>query len=166
MTLKFDGRPWKAIGHCVKLFASFQIHRWIQTRITVRKRSTRVKTGIFYPCDLDLQIRWMTSKTIGHLFYTMLSLCIIPKPWVNSNWSYSPEKPNLGQHWRFFVPCVLEMWWMTLKNSRAPLLYQIKLWASFQSHPWIETGVTVQKRPIGTKIGDFFPVTLEFDGWP
>ena len=26
------------------------------------------------------------------------ALCIISKPMVNSNWSYSPEKPNSGQN--------------------------------------------------------------------
>ena len=39
--------------------------------------------------------------------------------------------------------------------------------ASFHSHQWIQTGVTVQKRPIRVKIGDFLShVTLKFDGWP
>ena len=32
----------------------------------------------------------------------------------------SPETPNLDQNLRFFVPCDLEIWWMTLKNNRAP----------------------------------------------
>ena len=30
--------------------------------------------------------------------------------------------------------CDLEIWWMTLENNRAPLLYYIKFCASFQSH--------------------------------
>ena len=37
----------------------------------------------------------------------------------------------------FFVPCDLEIWRMTLKNYRTPLLYHVKLCASFQSHQWI-----------------------------
>ena len=32
------------------------------------------------------------------------ALCIISKPSVYSNWSYSPETLNLGQNWRFFCP--------------------------------------------------------------
>ena len=35
---------------------------------------------------------------------------------------------------------------MTLKNNRAPLLCYFKLCASFCSHWWIQTGVTVRKR--------------------
>ena len=56
---------------------------------------------------------------------------------------------------------------MTLKNNRAPLLCYFKLYASFRSHRWIQTGVTVRKRPIWVKIDDFFSrVTLQFDVWP
>ena len=35
---------------------------------------------------------------------------------------------------------------MTLKNNRAPLLSNIKLYASFHHHMWIQTGYTVRKR--------------------
>ena len=57
---------------------------------------------------------------------------------------------------------------MTLKNNRAPLLCCFKLNASFHSHQWIPTKVTVRKHSIQGKIGDFFlfRVTLKFDGWP
>ena len=125
---------------------------------------------------------------------------------MNSNLSYSPETPNLGQirrflravrpwnlrmtlnkanlrdliaatglvilvkfdpNHRFFVLCDLEIWWMTLENNRAPLLYYIKLCLSFQNHWWIETEATVRKRSIRVKIGDILSfVTLKFDGWP
>ena len=86
---------------------------------------------------------------------------------MNSNWSYSPDTPNVGQIRRFLEPCDLKIWRMTLKNNRAPLLCYFKLWASFRSHWWIQTGVTVRKRPIWVKIGHFLSrVTLTFDLWP
>ena len=95
------------------------------------------------------------------------ALCIISWPLVNSNYSYSPETPNLGQTRCFLEPCDLEIWRMTLKNNRAPLLGDFKLYASFHSHRWIQAGVTVRKRPIWVKIDDFFSrVTLKFDVWP
>ena len=59
---------------------------------------------------------------------------------MNSNWSYGPETPNLGQNWRFFEPRDLEIWRMTFKNNRAPLLCYFKLCAAFRSHWWIQTG--------------------------
>ena len=81
------------------------------------------------------------------------ALCIIVKPLVNSNWSYSPE--------------MLEIWWMTLKNNRAPVLCYFKLCESFHSHQSYQTGVTDQKHPIWDKIGDILScVTVKFDAWP
>ena len=79
---------------------------------------------------------------------------------------------KLDSNHRIFTPCDLEMLKMTLKNNRAPLLYYIKFCelfqihldkfenqqrtssilcracSSFQSHGWIQTGVTVRKRSI------------------
>ena len=81
---------------------------------------------------------------------------------MNSNWSYSPETPNLGQIRRFLEPCDLEIWRMTLKNNRAPLLSNIKLYASFHHHMWIQTWVTVRKRLSWAVTS----VTLTFDLWP
>ena len=95
------------------------------------------------------------------------ALCIISYPLVNSNWSYSLETTNLGQIGKFLEPCDLEIWRMTLKNIRPPLLCYLKLCASFRTHWWIQTGVTVWKRPIWVKFDDFYScATLKFDGWP
>ena len=60
----------------------------------------------------------------------------------------------------FFVPCDLEIWQLTLKKNKAPLLCYVKLCASFRSHWWIPTRVTVRKRPIWVKVDDFLPA------WP
>ena len=83
------------------------------------------------------------------------------------NWSYCPETLNSGQNQRFFCPCDLEIRWMTLKNNGAPLLCCFKLCASFHSHRWIQTKVTVRKRSIRVKIGDLLSrVAFKFGGWP
>ena len=47
-----------------------------------------------------------------------------------------------SNHW-LFSPHDLEIWWMTSKNNRAPRLGYIHLCALFQSHQWIQTGVTI-----------------------
>ena len=53
------------------------------------------------------------------------------------------------------------------ENNRAPLQCCFKLWASFGSHLWIQTGVTVRKCLIWVKIDDLLNrVTLQFDMWP
>ena len=86
---------------------------------------------------------------------------------MHSNWSYCPETLNSGHNQQIFVPCDLEIWWMTMKNNRAHLLCCSKLCASFHNHGWIWTKVTVRKRSIWVKTGDFLShVTLKFDGWP
>ena len=51
---------------------------------------------------------------------------------------------------------------MTLKNNRAPLLSNIKIFASFHHHLWTQTGVTVRKRFSWVVTS----VTLTFDFWP
>ena len=56
----------------VKLCASFQIHWWIQTRITVHKRSIRVEIGDMLSL-VTLQFDGCPWKTIGHLFYATSS---------------------------------------------------------------------------------------------
>ena len=74
---------------------------------------------------------------------------------------------KLDSNHRFFSPCDLEIWRMTFKNDRVPLLCYFKLCASFQCHRLIQTGVTVRKRLIWVKIDDVFSrVTLKFDVWP
>ena len=55
-----------------------------------------------------------------------------------------------------------------LEKNSTPLLYYVKLCASFQSHQWIQTVVPDRKCSIWVTISDFFlsRVTLKFDGWP
>ena len=56
---------------------------------------------------------------------------------------------------------------MTLKNNWAPFLCYFKLCTPFRSHWWIQTGVTVRKRPIWVKFHEFLSrVTLKFGWWP
>ena len=106
----------------------------------------------------------MTSKNNRALLLYYVKLCASFQ--IHSNWSYSPEMLNSGQKWRYFIPCDLEVWWMTLEHTMSSLLYYIKLCASFQSHRWSQTWVTVRKFSIQVKIGNFLSrVTLKFDRW-
>ena len=90
--------------------------------------------------------------------------CIVSKLLVNTICSYSLETPNSGQNQLFFFLCDLEIWRMTLKNNRAPLLCYFKLCASFHNHWWIQTGVTVRKHSNLAKIGEFF-VLFDLEIW-
>ena len=162
MTLENDRAP---LLYYIKLCASFQIHRWNETEVKVQKRSIWVKIGNFLS-RVTLKFDGCLWKTIGHLF-KLQALCIISQPSVNSNWSYSPETPNLGQIQQFLKPCDLQIWQMTLQNNRAPLLCYFKLCASFHTHWWIQIWVTVWNRSIRVKIDDCLSrVTYKFHGWP
>ena len=223
MTLKFDGWPRENFRahllYYIKLCASFQINRWIQTEVTVRKRSIRVKIGNFLS-RVTLEFDRWHRKTIGHLFYTTSSFVHNFKAMGEFKLELQSGNAQFGSksaiflsrvslkfdvwHWKtkghlfcvassfvhhftaisefklelqsrnaqfgsksffFFVPCDLEIWQMTLKNNRAPLLCYFKLCASFCSHWWTQTGATVWKRQIWVKIDDFFSrMALKFDG--
>ena len=60
----------------IKLCVSYQIHKWIQTGVTVRKPQSGSNL-IFFFSRMTLQFDVWPWKTIGHLFYSTSSLCII-----------------------------------------------------------------------------------------
>ena len=79
-----------------------------------------------------------------------------------SHWWIQTVELQSGNAYCDLKPCDLEIWQMTLKNNRAPLLSIIKLCAKFHCHMWIQTGDTVRKRISGVMTS----VTLTFNLWP
>ena len=122
----------------------------------------------FSPCDLEISC--MTSKInrARHLFHITSSFVYNFKSIGEFKLKLKSGNAQFGSKSAIsFVLCDHEIWWMTLENNRAPLLYYTKLFVSFQIHRWIQTGVTVRKRPIWVKFDDFYSrVTLKFDRWP
>ena len=93
---------------------------------------------------------------------TILRLCVMNKASLRNLISATSLVIllKLDPNRQFFSPCDLIIWRLTFENNRASFLNYIKLFASFQSHGWIQTWVTVRKRSIQVKIGDFlFRVT-------
>ena len=179
----------------IKLCASFESHRWIQTGVTVRKRPIRSKSAILLS-RVTLKFDGWHWKTIGHIFYVASSFVHHSIAISDSKWSFSPETFNLGQNRRFFCPewpsnytddlekttghlfyatssfvhhfvvigefklelqsgnaqfgskstifypFDLEIWRLTLKNHRAPLLSSIKLYTSFHHHIYVNSNWT------------------------
>ena len=142
MTLKNNRAP---ILCYIKLCASFHSHRWIQTGVAVRKHSIRVKIGDFFvPCDLEIWwITWKNNRAL--LCYFKLCASFRIHWWIQTAVTVQ-KRPIWVKIYNLFEPCDLEIWRMTLKNNRAPLLSNIKLYASCHHHMWIQTGVTVRKR--------------------
>ena len=95
-------------------------------------------------------------QTTGHLFYTTSSFVHHLKS-IDEFKLIQSGNAQLGLKSAIvLVLRDLEIWQMTLKKNRVPVLYYTKLCASIQSHVWIKTGVTVRKSSIRNKIGDFF----------
>ena len=69
MTLKNN---WAPLLCCFKLCASLHSQWWNQTKVTVRKRSIRVKIGDLLS-RVTLKFDGWPWKTIGHLFYVASS---------------------------------------------------------------------------------------------
>ena len=148
VTLKFDRCPWKTIGHLFYVTWSL-VHHFVDIG------------------EFKLELQSATAQ-----FWSKSAIFRPMRPWNlrdhleqdKSEGCDSCDRPCnftlIG-----FSLCNLETWWMTSKNNRAPLIYYIKLSASFQIHRWTQTGVTVRKCSIQVKIGYFFTcVTLKFDG--
>ena len=137
VTLKFDGRPWKTIGHLFYttsgFCASFQIHRWSQTWVIVRKRSIWVKIGDFLSC-VTLKFHGWPWKTTGHHSFTTLSFVHHFKAMGEFKLEFQSGNAQFGSKAAIFCP----VWPWNLtdgpENNRALLLCYFRLCASFQSH--------------------------------
>ena len=160
--MKLDWWPCKTTGHLSYATSCFEHHFVAIGEFKLDYSSETPNLGqirqFLEPCDLEI---WqMTFKNNRAPLICYFKLCAAFRShWWIRNWSYSPETSNLGQIWRFLASCYLEIWRMTFKNNRAPLLCYFKLCASFRSRWWIQTGVTVRKWLIWVKI-DFLVV------WP
>ena len=167
-----DGWPWKTIRHL--FYATSSIVQKIISQPSMNSNSINSpetpnlgqNRWFLALCDLENLMDGL-EKHQGTPSMLLQALCIISQPSMNSNSINSPETPNLGKNRRLLVPRDLEIWRMTLKNNRTPLLCYLKHCASFQNHRWIQTPLTVRKRPIWVKIDNFWSrVSLKFDGWP
>ena len=159
MTLENNRAP---LLYNIKLCVLHQSHGWIKTGVTVRKCSIQVKIVNFLSHVTLKFDRWPWKTICCFKFCASFHSHGGIQTWVTVR-----KRSIWVKISNFFVLCDLEIWQMTLKNNRAPLLWCFKLCASFHSHWWIQTGVTVRKHQIWVKINKFFSrVTLKFDGWP
>ena len=73
-------------------------------------------------------------KTTGHLFYATSSFVHNFVATGEFKVEFRPRNSQFGSKSTIFEPRDLEIWRMTLKNNRAPLLSNLKLCASFHYH--------------------------------
>ena len=165
VTLKFDGWPWKIIGHLFYTTSSFAhcFKAMGEFKLELESGNTKIgsKSAIFFLSCVTLRLaRWPWKQTSSAL---RQALCIISKLSVNSNLSDSPETFNPGQNRRFLSRATLKFdEWRTIGH----LFYA----ASSFVHHFIATNefkLELQSRnsQFGSKSMIFLSrVTLKFDG--
>ena len=196
--MKFDGWPWKTIGHLFYVASSFMHHFIAIGEFKLKLQSGNVQSGSnatlfravwpwnlmddlqqgksegFESCDrpivrkrpiwvkisdvlyrVSLKFDGWPWKTIGHLSFAVVSFVQHFIAIGEFKLELKSGNAQFGSKSMIFEPCDLAIWRMTLKNNRAPLLCYFKLCASFRSHRWFQTWVTVRKRPIWVKFDDF-----------
>ena len=126
-------------------------HWWSQTGVTVRKRPIWLKFD-----DILSRVKFgkWPWKTIGHLFnatsnfvHHFVAIGEFKLELQSGNAQFGSNSTIFRAVW----PCNLTY---DLENNRAILLCYFKLCTSFRSHWWIQTGVTVRKRPFWVKFDD------------
>ena len=161
MTSKNNRAP---LLYYIKLCVSFQIHRWIQTEVTLRKRSIR---AIFLSL-VTLKFDVWPRKTIGHLFYITTSFVLHFKSIGEFKLELQSGNAQFGSKSAIFLSRV------TLKFDGWPsktighLFYAISSFV-YNFVPIGEFKLKLQSgnAQFGSNSMIFFSrVTLKFDGWP
>ena len=108
MTLKKNKKNRIPLLCYFNLIASSHSHQWIKTQLRVK--------FFFVPCDLE--IWWMTLKTLGHHFYATSSFVYHFIAIGEFKQDLQPGNVQFGWKSAFLVACHLEILRMTLKNNR------------------------------------------------
>ena len=164
MTLKNNRAPLLCYFN---LCASFHSHWWFQAGVTVRKFPIWVKFDDFHSRVTLKFDRW-PWKTIGAPILCYFNLCAsFHSHWWFQAWVTVRKCPIWVKFDDFYSRVTLKFDRWPWKTIGVPILCYFNLCASFHSHWWIQTGVTVRKRPIWVKFDEFHSrVTLKFDRWP
>ena len=149
MTLNFDGWPRKITGHLFSTASRFVHHFKSIGEFKLELQSGNAQFGsksAIFLSRVTMKFHGWPWKTIGQLFYATLTFVHHFKAIGEFKLELQSGNAQFGSKSTIFLPCDLEIWRMILKNNRAPLLCCFKLCASFHSHQWNQTKVTVRKR--------------------
>ena len=127
-------------------------------KLELQSRNSQFRTkSVIFLSHVTLKFDGWPWKTIGHLFCATSSFVHHFKAIGKFNLKLQSGNAQFGSKLAIFVWCDLEK-----QLGTSSMLLQ--LCASFHSHQWILTGVTVRKCPIWVKMDDFFSrATLKFD---
>ena len=151
MTLKFGGWSWKTKWHLLYTKLSF-VHHFKsidEFKLELQSRNAQFgsKSGIFLS-RVTLKFNGWPWKPTGYLFYTILSFV----HYFQAICEFKRELPSgneqFGSKSAIFCPLWPRNLTDDLKINGGPLPLHFKLCASFPSHWWIQSGVTVRKHLI------------------
>ena len=126
VTLKFDGWPWKTIRHLFYATSSFVHHFVAIGEFKLELHSGNAQSGsnsTLFDSLVTLKFDGWPSKTIGHLFYDTSSSVqhfVAIGEFKLELQSRNAQSGSNSTLFRAVWPW--EIWRMTLKNNRAPLL--------------------------------------------
>ena len=141
--------PKKTIGHLFYATLSF-LHHFLaigEFKLEFPKSQIWVKIDDFFS-RVTLKFDGIPSKTIGHLFSATSSF--VQHFVAIGEFKLELQSGNAQSRSNSTIFRGVWPWNMKydLANNRAPLLCYFKLCAAFHGHWWIQTGVTVWKRPM------------------
>ena len=142
VTLKLDGWPRKMIGHLFYTTSSFVHHfKFIsEFKLELQSRNAQFgsKSKIFLSRVTLTFDRWPWKK-IRYLFYATVGFLHHFNAIGEFKLELQSRNPQFGsKSVIFFVRMILQFDEGPSKNNKAPLLYYIKLCASFQSPGWLD----------------------------
>ena len=108
VTLKFDGWPWKTIGHLFNATSSFVQHLVAIGEFKLELQSGNAQSGLnsrIFRAVRPWNLTDDLEKQLGTSPKQHRAICIISLSYVNANWSYSPETITLGCDL-----CDLDLW--------------------------------------------------------
>ena len=120
VTLKFDGRPWKIIGHLFYATSSFVHHFIAICDIKMKLQSGNTKFGsksAIFLSRVTLKFYRWPWKTVGHFFYATSSFVHHFIAIYQFKMELQSGNAQFGSKLTIFDPFDLEFWQMTLNKA-------------------------------------------------
>ena len=158
VTFKFDGWHWKTVGQPFYTTSSCVLYFKATGEFKLELQSGNTRFGsksAMFVSRVTLKFDGWPWKIMGQLFHTISSFVHNFKAIDEFKHTLQSRSAQFGSKSAIICPVWPSNLTEDLENNRASLLYYTKLCTSFQNHWWIESGITVPKRSIRVKIGDF-----------
>ena len=159
VTFKFDGWPWKTVGHLFYTMSSFAHHfktiGEFKLKLQSRNAQFGSKSAIFCPCDLE--IWWITSERASLLQYVKLCALFERHPWIQIR--VTVQKRSIRVKICNFLSCVtlkFDGWpWKTIGHlfyAASSFLHHFIAFSEFK------LGLQSGNAQFGSKSVIFFPM--------